>query len=243
MSNIFKKIGLGLLALLALGTAFFFLYAVKTPHYSLYQIHKAVQTHDTVLFEKHVDLDNMYSKGLNDLISAGLKGKKNIGVDLFAAGIIKAMKPMVVSAMKDATLDSVRKEKSNDKALAANNSGQPAGTEKESLKKQKNKIENAIPLLQKLKKMLDVSNLKIKDGSVSKTENNSATVSVILHDEELSRDFTVDLRMEKQPDGEWQIKEITNFVDVLTEMNDAMKTAVKKAAKETVQAKQGHKQN
>ena len=182
----------------------------------------------------------MYSKGLNDLISSGLKGKKNIGVDLFAAGIIKAMKPMVVSAMKDATLDSVRKEK-KDKQVSTQNNGQSAQTEKESLKKQKNKIENSIPLLQKLKKMLDVSNLKIKDGSVVKTENNSAAVAVILHDEELNKDFTVNLRMEKQAGDIWQIKEITNFVDVLTEMNDAMKEAVKKAAKESVQNKKEQK--
>ena len=109
------------------------------------------------------------------------------------------------------------------------------------MKKQKNKIENSIPLLQKLKKMLDVSNLKIKDGSVGKVENNSAGVSVILHDEELNKDFTVNLRMEKQAGDIWQIKEITNFVDVLTEMNDAMKEAVKKAAKESVQDKKEQK--
>ncbi|MER2138866.1 MAG: DUF2939 domain-containing protein [Succiniclasticum sp.] len=241
MSNIFKKIGLGLAALLVLCAAFFFLYVVKTPHYSLYQIHKAVQAHDTVLFERHVDLDTIYSKGLNDLISSGFKGKKNIGVDLFAAGVIKAMKPMVVSAMKDATLDSVRREKKNKQVQAPNNDGQAAQTEKESLKKQKNKIENSIPLLQKLKKLLDVSNLKIKDGSVGKVENNAAGVSVILHDEELNKDFTVNLRMEKQAGDVWQIKEITNFVDVLTEMNDAMKEAVKKAAKESVQDKKDQK--
>lgn len=241
MSNIFKKIGLGLAALLVLCAAFFFLYVVKTPHYSLYQIHKAVQTHDTVLFERHVDLETIYSKGLNDLISSGFKGKKNIGVDLFAAGVIKAMKPMVVIAMKDATLDSVRREKKNKQVQAPNNDGQPAQTEKESLKKQKNKIENSIPLLQKLKKLLDVSNLKIKDGSVGKVENNAAGVSVILHDEDLNKDFTVNLRMEKQSGDVWQIKEITNFVDVLTEMNDAMKEAVKKAAKESVQDKKDQK--
>jgi len=241
MSNVLKKIVLGLLILLVLCAAFFFLYVVKTPHYSLYQIHKAVQSHDTVLFERHVDLDTTYSKGLNDLISSGLKGKKNIGVDLFAAGIIKAMKPMVVSAMKDATLDSVRREKKKKQVQAPTSNGQTARTEKESLKKQKNKIENSIPLLQKLKKMLDVSNLKIKDGSVGKVENNAAVVSVILHDEDLNKDFTVNLRMEKQAGDVWQIKEITNFVDVLTEMNDAMKEAVKKAAKESVQDKKGQK--
>ena len=241
MSGVFKKIFTGLLILLVLCAAFFFLYVVKTPHYSLYQIHKAVQTHDTVLFERHVDLDTIYSKGLNDLISSGFKGKKNIGVDLFAAGVIKAMKPMVVSAMKDATLDSVRREKKDKQVQASNNSGQSAQTEKESLKKQKNKIENSIPLLQKLKKLLDVSNLKIKDGSVGKVENNVAGVSVILHDEELNKDFTVNLRMEKQAGDVWQIKEITNFADVLTEMNDAMKEAVKKAAKESVQNKKDQK--
>ena len=89
--------------------------------------------------------------------------------------------------------------------------------------------------------LLDVSNLKIKDGSVVKTENNSAAVAVILHDEELNKDYTVNLRMEKQAGDIWQIKEITNFVEVLTEMNDAMKEAVKKAAKESVQDKKEQK--
>jgi hypothetical protein len=62
-----------------------------------------------------------------------------------------------------------------------------------------------------------------------------------LHDEDLNKDFTVNLRMEKQSGDVWQIKEITNFVDVLTEMNDAMKEAVKKAAKESVQDKKDQK--
>lgn len=233
-----KKILLALLAVLVLGVAFFFFYVVKTPHYSLYQIHQSVQKHDTVLFEKHVDLDNIYSKGINDLISSGLKGKKSIGIDPITASIIKMVKPTVVSAMKDATLDSVRKEKKADNGKAAqNNNGQPAQTENNKKVKKKNKLEKAIPLLDKLKKMMDVSNLKIKDASIAKTDAGNATVTAFLHDDELNKDFNVNLRMEKQADGEWQIKEITNFVEVLTEMNDAMKAAAKESFQESVQKK------
>ncbi len=50
MSGFLKKIGLGILAVVILGLAFFFFYVVKTPQYSLYLIHKAVQSHDTVSF-------------------------------------------------------------------------------------------------------------------------------------------------------------------------------------------------
>ena len=78
MSGFLKKIGLEILAVVILGLAFFFFYVVKTPQYSLYLIHKAVQSHDTVSFEQHVDLDTIYSKGIDDLIASGLKGKKTI---------------------------------------------------------------------------------------------------------------------------------------------------------------------
>ena len=111
----FKKIGLGLATLLVLGAAFFFLFVVKTPHYSLYQIHKAVQSHDTVLFEQHIDLDSVYGKGIDDLISSAVKGHKSIGLDFFTAGILKLVKPTVVHTLRDATLESVRKAPAKDK--------------------------------------------------------------------------------------------------------------------------------
>ncbi|MBQ5343591.1 MAG: DUF2939 domain-containing protein, partial [Acidaminococcaceae bacterium] len=104
----FKKLLMGLLGLVVLGIAFFFFYVVKTPHYSLYQIHKAVQTHDTALFQRHVDLDSVYGNGLDDLISSGMKREKTIGMDPFVAGIMKLVKPTVLQAMKDATLESIR---------------------------------------------------------------------------------------------------------------------------------------
>ena len=237
MSNLLKKIGIGLLALVVAGFAFFFLYVVKTPYYSLYQIHKAVQGHDTTLFEQHVDLDSIYSKGIDDLIVSAVKGKKSIGLDFFTAGILKLVKPTAVHALRDATLESVRKVPAKDKIQAGQNANGQASQKEEDKTKKNNKKENAIPLLQKMKERVDVSNLKIKDATVTQNENNTADVAVLLHNIKLNKDFNVNMRMTKLYNGEWQIKEITNFVEFLTEVEEATKQAAKEAARETVQEK------
>ena len=234
MSNLFKKIGIGLLVLVVAGFAFFFLYVVKTPHYSLYQIHKAVQSHDTTLFEQHVDLDSIYSKGIDDLIVSAVKGKKSIGLDFITAGILKLVKPTAVHALRDATLDSVRKVPAKDKIQPGQNGSSPASQKQDD---KKNKKEDSIPLLKKLKERVDVSNLKIKDASVTMNEGSTADVAVVLHNNKLNKDFNVIMRMTKLYNGEWQIKEITNFVEFLTEVEEATKQAAKEAANETLQEK------
>ena len=238
MSKLFKKIGIGLLALVVIGFAFFFLYVVKTPHYSLYQIHKAVQTHDTTLFEQHVDLDNIYSKGIDDLVVSAVKGQKSIGLDIFTAGILKLVKPNVVHALRDATLESVRKvpSKENTQSLQ-NGTGQAPKNENDKASQKKNKKENSIPLLKKMKERVDVSNLKIKEASVTTNEGGTADIAVVLHNHKLNKDFNVNMRMAKLYNGEWQIKEITNFVEFLTEVEEATKQAAKEAANETLQEK------
>ena len=234
MSNLLKKLGAGLLVLAVAGFAFFFLYVVKTPHYSLYQIHKAVQSHDTTLFEQHVDLDSIYGKGIDDLIVSAVKGKKTIGLDIFTAGILKLVKPTAVHALRDATLESVRKVPAKDKVQPGQNENGQTIQKKED---KKNKKENSIPLLQKMKERVDVSNLKIKDASVTTNEGGTADVAVVLHNHKLNKDFNVIMRMTKLYNGEWQIKEITNFVEFLTEVEEATKQAAKEAARETVQEK------
>jgi hypothetical protein len=237
MSNLLKKIGIGLLVLVVAGFAFFFLYVVKTPHYSLYLIHKAVQSHDTTMFEQHVDLDSVYGKGVDDLISSAVKGQKSIGLDFFTAGILKLVKPTVVHTLRDATLESVRKVPAKDKVQPGQNENGQASQKEDDKTKKKNKKENAIPLLQKMKERVDVSNLKIKDATVTQNDSNTADVAVLLHNIKLNKDFNVIMRMTKLYNGDWQIKEITNFVEFLTEVEEATKQAAKEAARETVQEK------
>ena len=236
MSGFLKKRGLGILAVVILGLAFFFFYVAKTPQYSLYLIHKAVQSHDTVSFEQHVDLDSIYSKGIDALISSGLKGKKSIGADPFSASIIKLVKPTVVKALKDATLESVSRKAPKDVAPTVSKETGQTGQNDKALKK-KNRKEDAIPLVKKLKERVDVSNLKIKDASITQKNSNTADISALLHNNKLNKDFNINFRMDKIANGEWQIKEITNFVELLTKVEEATRQAAKEAVNETVQEK------
>ena len=53
----------------------------------------------------------------------------------------------------------------------------------------------------------------------------------------LNKDFNINFRMDKLANGEWQIKEITNFVELLTKVEEATKQAAREAVNETVQEK------
>ncbi len=165
-------------------------------------------------------MDTIYSKGIDDLIASGLKGKKSIGADPFSVSIIKLVKPTAVKALKSATLESVRKESPKDTVSAVSKeNGQTAKNDKSlKKKKKKNKKEDAIPLVKKLKERVDVSNLKIKDASITKKDSSTADISALLHNNNLNKDFNINFRMDKLANGEWQIKEITNFVEFLTKV-------------------------
>ena len=88
-------------------------------------------------------------------------------------------------------------------------------------------------LLKKLKERLDVSNLKIKDASVTRKGDKVAELDVLLHDIKLDKNFNANMRMEQMNNGEWQIKEITNFVGLLAEVEATARKAVKDTVDES----------
>ena len=105
MSNCQKKIGIGVIVAILCAVAFYFLYWIKTPVYSLNIIKESIQKHDTTTFEKHVDMDTLYVKAFDDSIVAmsRIQGDDTLS-NPFAAGIIQMLKPTVVSALKQQTI-------------------------------------------------------------------------------------------------------------------------------------------
>ena len=95
----------------------------------------------------------------------------------------------------------------------------------------------SLDFVKKLKERVDVSNLKIKDASITQKDSNTADISALLHNNKLNKDFNINFRMDKLANGEWQIKEITNFVELLTKVEEATKQAAREAVNETVQEK------
>jgi len=89
--------------LLASGGGAGYYYWTSTPEYSLLQIRAAVETHNIELFNKHVDVESVISRGVDvvmeDSISEATTSEAS-GMEAFgksmAAGMIAMMKPKIV---------------------------------------------------------------------------------------------------------------------------------------------------
>lgn len=94
-------------ALVVLGVASGYWYWTTTPGYSLQQIKKATDDHDLVLFKKHVDVDGLVSKAIDDFMASEMERQvEKDGVEAFGAalgqGFIQLFKPRFVEAVTNA---------------------------------------------------------------------------------------------------------------------------------------------
>ena len=174
MSNCQKKIGIGVIVAILCAVAFYFLYWIKTPVYSLNIIKESIQKHDTTTFEKHVDMDTLYVKAFDDSIVAmsRIQGDDTLS-NPFAAGIIQMLKPTVVSALKQQTIEFVKGEK-------------------ESSNKQTNEANN---MAKGMKDKVAVDKSELKDISVISKDGNESIVSIKIYNKQLTKDFNIKVKM------------------------------------------------
>lgn len=195
-----KKAALAIVVLILCAVGFYFLYWVRTPAYSIHIIEKSIKRHDVVTFEKHVDMDCLYSKAFDDIIIvSGKLDADPILENPFAIGFLQMLKPTVVSTMKYETLEYVKGEKGDD----AQNSQQTED------------------VLRGMKDQTDVDNAVLKKISVERKEGNQAIVVLKLYNRKLKKNFDLKLKMTKLDDGKWQIKEITNLVEFILAVHKA----------------------
>lgn len=205
MTNNQKKIGIGIVIAVLCALAFYFLYWVKSPVYSLNIIKDSIQKHDVNTFEKHVDMDTLYTKAFDDsLVAIGKINGEDLLSNPLAAGFIQILKPPVVSTLKSKTIDYVKGEK-------------------EEAKSNKDKNSQAEDMANGLKDRAGIENLNIKDISVISKENNESIVAITLFHRKVSKNFDLKVKMSKLDDGTWKLKEITNLVDFLVEIDKAEK--------------------
>ena len=102
MNNKFKKIVAVLAALAILTSGWYFFYWLKTPQHSIALIADAVRQHDLKTFEKHVDMDNLYSKAYDDVVAVTFGSDKDANPIIVA--IVKGIKGLAVPLLPAATL-------------------------------------------------------------------------------------------------------------------------------------------
>lgn len=187
-SSLIKKIILILALLLACAAGWYFLYWSKTPAYAAAEIQQALKKKDLQLFKERVDLDKVYSSAVDD--TASYLASDGRPEHALAASLLKMLKKQAVDEMVRQT--EIRFTESSEKDASGR-----AG-----------KIMSA-SLGSAALSLTDVLDVKEKDGK--------ALVNVKVHDKKLDKDFTWQVLMEKDVNGNWTAVKIVNLKDYLKE--------------------------
>ena len=187
-SSLMKKIILILALLLACSAGWYFLYWSKTPAYAAAEIQQALKKKDLQLFKERVDLDKVYSSAVDD--TASYLASDGRPEHALAASLLKMLKKQAVDEMVRQT--EIRFTENSEKDASGR-----AG-----------KIMSA-SLGSAALSLTDVLDVKEKDGK--------ALVNVKVHDKKLDKDFTWQVLMEKDVNGNWTAVKIVNLKDYLKE--------------------------
>ncbi len=199
-----KILGLAAAAAVIIAAAFYFLYWVKTPAYSLSLISDAINDHDAVSFQQHVDMDRLYSKAYDDFLNAEAKLSSipQSPESNFIMGYARAIKPQVVNLLKTATLDAISGQNTD---VAFNSKAQQS------------------IMAKNIKQATSPAGLDIGDVSLISQNGRTAAVQATLHSKKLDKDFTLNLTMNELEDGTWKLLEINNFYDFILAVDAAEK--------------------
>lgn len=187
-SSLIKKIILILALLLACAAGWYFLYWSETPAYAAAEIQQALKKKDLQLFKERVDLDKVYSSAVDD--TASYLASDGRPEHALAASLLKMLKKQAVDEMVRQT--EIRFTENSEKDASGR-----AG-----------KIMSA-SLGSAALSLTDVLDVKEKDGK--------ALVNVKVHDKKLDKDFTWQVLMEKDVNGNWTAVKIVNLKDYLKE--------------------------
>ena len=115
--------------------------------------------------------------------------------------ILQMMKPAIVNELKAKTLEEIK--------------GVDNG--------QSSKKNQATKMAEDLQEKADVKNADFKDITVVSKEKGEAIVALTLHNKKFNKDFELKVKMAELHNGTWKLKEITNPVDFLVEVDKADK--------------------
>ena len=179
---------------------FYFFYWIKTPVYSINLIREAVKHRNIEAFERHVDLNSVYNKAVDDFFVVAIKKSGgNVELDSFTLGILQLLKPVVVESLKTATIDEIFSNKDSGKV--------------------KNRNDIAGDIAGKMQDSTDFDNVTIKNITQKKKTNGTAVVTLRLYNKEQNKEFDLDIFMNELENGEWRVKEISNFCDFLMDID------------------------
>ncbi|GMA99462.1 hypothetical protein [Pelosinus sp. IPA-1] len=192
-------------------SCFGYWYWLRTPQYSLKIIKDAVETHDLQKFEKHVDIETLVSRVIDQVLDSKVNNKNEVQdeqTNAFAAGLIKMLKPQFVLMAKDQIRSYV--EKGSTETQPKNN--QP-----------KNKNESTPNFsINDIYKNNGGGSVDFKGIEYVNKDGKIAIVGLKLFYPKLNSDVILELKM-REMDGYWQIAEINNLSAFMLKLEELEK--------------------
>jgi len=187
------KIIVGAMVLLAAAAAFYLCYWVKTPQYSLGIIKEAAAKHDLITFERHVNLQNISTQAIDDMIATSLS-PEDVKTPLIA-GMINMVKAaaiptFVTQAQKYVATGSF--DKLNEK-----NDGQV--------------------IVASVAERTGLMTMEFKGIEKTIRNKDQALVNIKVWDKQLGKDFLLQLQMQQLDDGTWCLTSIANLKDFMAD--------------------------
>lgn len=205
--------------LLIVGVLGYFGYKIykTSPQYSVTQISKAMKDKDRYLFEKHVDVESLVSRAVDDFMAYSMSTMPNDDTsgfaNVFAMGFIQMIKPTLITAAKQGVYRYIESGKFEMGGVSGNKEEKAEDTN--NTKSTENKI---LELTQTIK----------PTGKFSIKQDKSTSVcSIEIKDSRFNKPFNLDFRLIKTPDNFWKVTEISNLKEYI-EQYDKLDKAWKK---------------
>ena len=208
MNDKFKKIVAVLATLAVLAGGWYFFYWLKSPQHSVALIADAVRQHDLKTFEKHVDMDTLYGHAYDDVVAVTFGADKDANPIIVA--IVKGIKNLAVPLLENETRSYIMH-------------GDKPENEAEVHKQVASGNESGAEIVDNLKDRTGFGALKFDGVESSDVDGETATVGIKLHDESLSRDFILKIKMHQLDNGLWRLLQITNLQDFMQQREAAVK--------------------
>lgn len=196
--NAIIKIVIGIVIVLAAIAAFYLFYWVKTPQHSLSIIAEAVEKHDLITFEKHVNLQNIGTQAIDDMIATSIPAEEMKTPAV--AGIVNMVKAaavpaFVTQAQKYVSTGSFGK-------LQGQNDGQV--------------------IVASIAERTGFMSMHFKGIASTSRNKKQAIVNVNIGDQQLNKNFLLRLQMQQLEDGTWCLTKIVNLKDFIAARDKAV---------------------
>lgn len=196
-----RAVALSGFAVLAIGAAY--AYWTRTPQYSVNRIAHAITSHDVALFEKHVDVESVSARLIDDLLAdVTAKQAETEGSSMgsaLAAGLIQFMKPRLVQIVREQTIRFIetgsfsKHDSSTDDSESAN--------------------------LEDLSRGLGAKRDSFRGIGHVRTEGKIALVGLKFSNADLDTTLTIEVKMRNEG-SYWRVVELTNLTHLTRTMEE-----------------------